>query len=165
MKVARIEHVVSLTKISVRWQYCQTNTVFDKSIKICCYAIWQKAGTEKGNEQSVYIDTSLTFSDHTSQILKRGYSSLKSLYGSKNILSKKNKIIFTEPLVLSHANYAKAVYTPSLRKYDQIRLQKLQNSCIRFITGLKRNEYISHCFKELNWLNTKELASLHAACL
>nr|CAI5868574.1 unnamed protein product [Callosobruchus analis] len=121
--------------------------------------------TNKTKNLGVYIDTSLTFSDHISHILRRGYSSLKSLYSSRKILSKKNKIILTEALVLSHANYANAVYTPSLRKCDQARLQKLQNSCIRFITGAKRNEHISHFFKELNWLNMKERATLHAACL
>nr|CAI5829371.1 unnamed protein product [Callosobruchus analis] len=71
--------------------------------------------TNKTKNLGVYIDTSLTFSDHISHILKRGYSSLKSLYSSRKILSKKNKIILTEALVLSHANYANAVYTPSLR--------------------------------------------------
>nr|CAI5830629.1 unnamed protein product [Callosobruchus analis] len=121
--------------------------------------------TNKTKNLGVYIDTSLTFSDHISHILRRGYSSLKSLYSSRKILSKKNKIILTEALVLSHTNYANAVYTPSLRKCDQARLQKLQNSCIRFITRAKRNEHISHFFKELNWLNMKERATLHAACL
>nr|CAI5842781.1 unnamed protein product [Callosobruchus analis] len=64
--------------------------------------------TNKTKNLGVYIDTSLTFSDHISHILRRGYSSLKSFYSSRKIISKKNKIILTEALVLSHANYANA---------------------------------------------------------
>nr|CAI5859352.1 unnamed protein product [Callosobruchus analis] len=48
--------------------------------------------TNKTKNLGVYIDTSLTFSDHISHILRRGYSSLKSLYRSRKILSKRTKL-------------------------------------------------------------------------
>ena len=43
------------------------------------------------------------------------------------------------------------------------KLQKLQNSCTRFIFGLRKYDHISNHFKQLNVLNIENRRKLHSA--
>ncbi|XP_074041353.1 uncharacterized protein [Leptinotarsa decemlineata] len=113
----------------------------------------------------LYLDNSLRFTTHVSQILRKGYMNLKLVYSNKNLLNKTNKILLCDALVLSHANYADTVYGPGLLKSDRQRLQKLQNSCIRLVTGVRRREHVSQYLKQLGWLNMDARRTLHSASL
>ena len=70
-----------------------------------------------------------------------------------------------ESLVLSQVNYCDTIYGPCLRQVDAQRVQRLQNSCLRLIHGVRKYESISHTFKLSNWLNMYNRRFLHSACL
>lgn len=45
------------------------------------------------------------------------------------------------------------------------KIQKIQNSCLRLIYGIRRRERISFKLGEIGWLNMERRRLLHAACL
>lgn len=110
------------------------------------------------------LDPTLKFSSHITKCLKRAYCNLKLLYGSNYVLDKKSKIILCNSLVLSHFNYLDVVYHSCLTMFDQSRIQRVQNACIRFIFGIRKYQSVSHKLLELKWLNMKERRILHMCC-
>lgn len=119
----------------------------------------------KAKSLGVIIDNDLRFEDHINMLLRRGYSSLKLIYGNRSCLPQKTKILLCETLVLSHLNYADALYGPCLNSLYSRKIQKLQNSCLRLIYGIRRNQRISHKLKQVKWLNMSNRRLHHTACL
>lgn len=113
----------------------------------------------------LYVDASFKFSEHVTHIVKNAFSKIKLIYNSRNLLSVKNKTMLCESLVLSNLNYADVVYGPFLNVYEKTRLQRIQNTCIRLIFGLRKYDHISLKFRELNWLNMQQRRDLHICCL
>lgn len=70
-----------------------------------------------------------------------------------------------ESLVLSHFSYCNVVYFPCIDKDTTMKIQRVQNSCIRYIFGIRKFQHISHKFHELGWLNMSNRFSLQAGCL
>ena len=62
-------------------------------------------------------------------------------------------------------NCAVAVYGPNLTYIERRRVQVLQNSCVRFICGIRRREHISWPRRSLGWLDMEANRFIHAACL
>jgi len=112
----------------------------------------------------VLMDHKLRFKEHINSKLKIGYSALKMIYSHRHYLSQNTKKMLCEALVLSPLNYCDSIYGPCLDALDSRRIQKLQNSCMRLIFGIRRREHISHKLKELKWLNMYNRRKLHAIC-
>lgn len=113
----------------------------------------------------VEIDSSLRFDEHVNHMIRKAVCSLKLLYSSRQLLSKRNKILLCESLVLSHLNYADVVYGPCLTALNCQRLQRIQNSCIRLIFGLRKYDHVSDRFTALRWLNMTWRRRLHGCVL
>lgn len=120
--------------------------------------------TNVSKNLGLYIDSSLKFTEHTNHIIKKSFSNLKLIYTSKDMLTKKTKAMLCEALVLSHINYASVVFYPFLRQTDVQRLQRLQNSCVRLVCGIRKYDPISSHLKEIAWLNIKNRNVLHSCC-
>ena len=101
----------------------------------------------------VIIDGRLNFVEHVNILLRKSYFNLKLLYSNKQILSRKLRKILVESLVLSNFNYCSFVYGPFLTIREQQKIQRVQNSCVRFIFGLRKYDHISPQFRSLSWLN------------
>lgn len=110
------------------------------------------------------IDNDLRFKYHVNGLLKRAYVALKMLYPHRRYLSREVKVHLCDSLVLSHFDYCDNVYGPCLDAVDIRRIQKTQNSCLRFIYGIKRPHRISYKLCETNWLNMYNRRQLHMAC-
>lgn len=113
----------------------------------------------------LYLDHSLGYSYHISQLNKRAYGNLKLLYGCRGMLNKNTKTMLTNSLVLSHYNYPDVVYNSSITKADETRIQRTQNNCLRLIFGLRKYDSVSHKLKEINWLSMSERRLLHCCSL
>lgn len=110
------------------------------------------------------IDSDLRFSIHVSNMLRKAYASLKMMYPHRRCLSRDVKILLCDSLVLSHFNYCDNVYGPCLDAADVGRIQKVQNSCLRFIYGIRRPNRISYKLQEAQWLSMHNRRELHFAC-
>jgi len=109
-------------------------------------------------------DSELRFRNHVRKLLQKSYSTLKVLYSNRYILNQNLRIILCDSLILSNFNYCDVVYHSCIDAHDKKRIQTVQNSCLRFIYGLRRRERISHMTEEAGWLCMADRRSLHAAC-
>lgn len=112
----------------------------------------------------LFIDSDLRFSHHVTHILKKSYTSLKLIFHNRHFLDVGTKALLCDSLVLSHPNYCDTVYGPCITNMDSNRLQKLQNSCLRLIYGIRKFDRISHKLKEISWLSMVGRRRLHSAC-
>lgn len=112
----------------------------------------------------IIFDSKLKFRSQVARVTQMAYYCLRNLYKNQFILNLKLKKQLCESLVLSHCNYCNFVYGPCLDVNSKFKLQKIQNSCIRFIFGLRIRDRVSHKLKELRWLSLKDREKLHLAC-
>ena len=121
--------------------------------------------SEKYRNLGLIFDTNLRFKPHINKCLQTAYANLKKLYPHRQLLTIAQKIMLTNSLVLSHFNFADAVYGPCLDKIDKDRIQRVQKSCLRFIYGIRRRQPISHKLKDTGWLSMESRRKLHAGTL
>jgi len=110
------------------------------------------------------IDSDLRYKKHINFLLQRSHCALKMIYSHRNVLDQKTKIMLCESLVLSHFNYCDVVYNNCIDAVDKKRIQRVQNSCLRFIWGVRGRERVSHLVRRTGWLNMAERRSFHALC-
>lgn len=110
------------------------------------------------------VSSDLRFKEHIASCSRKAYTNLKLLYNSYHILGKSTKILLCNSLVLSHLNYCDVAYGPCLDRLTSVRIQRIQNSCIRYICGLRRRDHVSHKLNELCWLNMENRRKLHLYC-
>lgn len=113
----------------------------------------------------LYLDVDLRFTTHVNCLLQKSYCKLKTLYIHKDFLSPDIKLRLCDALILSNLAYCDIVFWPALLSKDKNSLQKIQNSCLRFIYNLRKFDHISDKFRESHWLNLDERFQLHMACL
>lgn len=101
------------------------------------------------------IDNSFRYRDYISRVIGRAYNNLKILYAYRQIFSIKLKKALCETMVLSLFNYCAPVYGFSLDAVDVRRVQVVQNSCMRYIFGIRKYDRISHKLRDLRWLNMR----------
>lgn len=107
----------------------------------------------------------MRFAEHVNRCLQRAYINLKLIYQNRSVLNRRVKSMLCEQLVLSQVNYGDAIYGPCLRGSEVRRIQKLQNSCLRLIFGIRKYSRISYTLKLNNWLHMHNRRYLHAATL
>nr|CAH7758502.1 unnamed protein product [Callosobruchus chinensis] len=87
------------------------------------------------------------------------------LYPNRHILSAQLKAQLCNSIVLSHLTHALPVYAPAIDNSDQYKIQKVQNSCLRFIFGIRKFQPISHTLQQICWLNMKNRSLLNMLTL
>ena len=122
---------------------------------------WQ----DKVKNLGLYMDKNFKFDFHINNICKQTYFKLKSIYQFKNILPEETKRIITESLILSIPNYVDIVYGPYLAEYNQYKLQKIQNSCARYVRCVPLREHISQHVVELFKFNIKQRQTVHVCSM
>lgn len=113
----------------------------------------------------VVLDTNLRFYYHVSNLSKRTYMQLKILYSNRHILNFKTRKKLVESLVISILSYSIVLYYPCLDFVTKSRIQKIQNSCCRFVFGLRRYSHISSKINELQWLKMDDMFTYHLLIL
>lgn len=125
-------------------------------------------GIEKRNSISnlgIIFDETLSFHEHITKLNKICYLKLKQLYHFKPVLSTPTKLKLVESLIFSVLWYADVVFGPCLTSVEAQRIQKIQNSCIRFATTCKMREHISPFYQTYKILTMKENWQYHLLCL
>ena len=112
----------------------------------------------------IEFDQNLTWEKQITKQVQTGYFKLKQLYRFKNFLSEKCKARLIETYVLSQLNYGNTV-TQNITKELQNKLQKLQNSCFRFIYKVRKFEHISPYINEAKSLNIDARTKYHGLVL
>lgn len=121
----------------------------------------QLAVRDSVNDLGLIIDEDFRFKSHINQIVKKSYYALKLLYSSSGVLDFRLRKKLCETLVLPFLNYGFILYYSCLDVATKYRLQKIQNSCCRFVYGLNKFEHVSAKIKELGWLKIDQLYKYH----
>ena len=82
----------------------------------------------------------------------------------KNFLSPQSKLNLSETYILSQFNYGDIILQGQSNQLAQ-KIQKIQNSCIRYSFGLRKFDHISNIRKSNNILCMKDRRLLHCLTL
>lgn len=121
--------------------------------------------SDSAKNLGVILDPLLRFRQHTQKNVQNAYNALRLLFPHRHHLHAKVKKSLCDALVLSRFTYCSPVYSPCLDQDHINRIQRVQNSCIRFIYGIRKFQHISHKFSELGWLKMKDRFKVHTLCL
>ena len=113
----------------------------------------------------VLLDRDLTFSDHVTNAIQRALGRLRGLYRFRALLPEPAKLQLMQSLVLSVMYYCYPAYGNSISKEEVGRIQKLQNSTIRFIFNLRRFDHVSAYRDAANMLPMDAVCRLLTCCM
>ena len=97
-------------------------------------------------------------------MVSSAFFKLKQVYRFKKFLSHESKVNVCESYVLCHFNYCDSVYF-NISDILKHKIQKVQNTSIRFIFGLRKYDHISSSLKELDTLNMEDRRIFHGLTL
>lgn len=116
------------------------------------------------NNLGVLFDPTLSWNDHCISVAKKVFGVLAQLKRNFSYIPSSIRKILVSALVFPLIDYASELFT-DMSVVNNLRLQKLQNTCIRFITGAKKCEHVTPYYKELGILKIKERRSLAVSML
>ena len=109
----------------------------------------------------VIFDETLSWARHVNLSIAKSYGKLKNAWRFNKFLSHKTKQTVCETYILSNFNYCDIILQNMTNKL-QDKIQKVQNSCIRFVHGLRKYDHISHIRKSSKTLNMHDRRLLHS---
>ena len=112
----------------------------------------------------VIIDENLLYDKHINATIAKSFMKLKQAYMFKKFLSRDSRKRIVESYILSNFNYCDALLT-NISKQLSKKIQKLQNTCTRFIFDLKKYDHIQDSFLTLDVLNMENRRKLHMLTL
>lgn len=110
------------------------------------------------------MDNTFRYRLHIDKCLKSSYANLRMLYPFRSFLPVNLKLQLCQSLVLSQFTYGSQIYYPCLDADTLYKLQRVQNSCLRFSYGIRKYEHISHKLKDAGWLNMRDRFRYFQAC-
>lgn len=109
------------------------------------------------------IDDNLRFSQNTACLVRKAVLSLKSIYACRQLFSSSVRSVLCNALVLSHFNYGDVIYGSCITGVDSARIQRVQNSCVRLIYGIRGRRGVTRRLCTSNILNMRSRRSLHCS--
>ncbi|CAH2084018.1 unnamed protein product [Euphydryas editha] len=120
--------------------------------------------TTKVKDLGIIIDKSLSWSDQVNEISRKFYSTLHPLLHLKHFLPTKAKLHLVNTLLLPIIDYGD-VCCSDFNQASLNKLDRLLNTCIRFVFGLRKYDHISQYRSELKWLPIRERRNSRILCL
>lgn len=97
----------------------------------------------------------VSFKNHVKSKIGKCYASLKQFHKLRPFLSTAVKIRLTDALLLSKFDYLDTIYGKYLNKKTSDKIQRIQNSCIRYCFKVPPRSYISSFLNIYSSLNMK----------
>jgi hypothetical protein len=99
----------------------------------------------------VTMDSNLTFNNHVASVAKSCYYHIRAFRHIRPMLTSDMAKTVASSLIGARLDYANAVlYGTSASNIN--RLQLVQNTVARVVTGLKKSDHISQTLRDLHWL-------------
>ena len=99
----------------------------------------------------VVFDSIFNFSNHESQVIKSTRVHARDLYRIRPLLDLNTSVQLASALVSSRLDYCNSLFL-SLTNFELRRLQLVQNSLCRVVTGSSKFSHINPQLKKLHWL-------------
>ncbi len=103
----------------------------------------------------IIMDSSLNWNEHCGTVAQKVFGTLAQLKRNFSFIPPKIRQLLVKTLIFPHIDYAAVVFSDMSVTNNQ-KLQKLQNSCIRFITGARISDHVTPHYKELSILKVIE---------
>lgn len=116
------------------------------------------------NDLGLVIDQDFNWDAQIEKVSRKFYASLHSLLSLKNVLPISTKISIANSLLIPIINYADTCYLDAKEEHLN-KLERLLNTCIRFIFGLRKYDHVSEFRAKLNWLPIRDRRNLRIVCL
>ena len=97
------------------------------------------------------LDKNLSLTYHINETCKKATNAIRSIGRIRKYITKENLKLLVNALVISRLDYCNSILY-GLPKQDLDKLQRIQNTAARLITGTKRYEHIKPALRELHWL-------------
>ena len=101
----------------------------------------------------VVLDRTLSWKPQIDRITGKVHRVLYMLRSLRSCTTEALRRRLVESLVLPHLDYCGILLLDATLE-QKTRLQRLQNSCVRYLYGLRRDVHITPCRKSLSWLRT-----------
>ena len=102
----------------------------------------------------VHLDSSLNFNKQVSSVVSSSFYQLRTIAKLKPILSHRDLETVIHAFITSRLDYCNSLYH-GLTQSTLSRLQMVQNSAARLLTGTKMREHITPVLAQLHWLPVK----------
>ena len=112
----------------------------------------------------VIFDECFTWNKHVNKIVSSAFFKLRQVSRYKKFLSHESKVNVCETYVLCHFNYCDSVYF-NITEILKHKIQKVQNTCVRFIYELRKFDHISSSLNKLDTLNMEDRRIFHGLSL
>ncbi|XP_054257502.1 uncharacterized protein LOC128982572, partial [Macrosteles quadrilineatus] len=142
----------------------QVQTLRDDGVSVCLDSR-SLVVCEKAKTLGVVIDRCLNFSDHVTCVSQRALGRLRGLYRFRGLLPEAAKLQLVQSLILSVFYYCFPAYGNSISREDMYRLQRLQNSTIRFIFCLNKFDHVSPFREVASLLPVEAMCRLLTCCM
>ena len=116
------------------------------------------------NNLGVIFDGTLSWSDQCTLLVQRVLGILAQLRRCFSFIPPNVRKILISTLVMPHLDYASVLFT-DITDCNNLKLQRVQNSCVRFITGASRFEHITPYYDSLGLLKLERRRSLAVALM
>lgn len=113
-----------------------------------------------------YLNRTITSENHTKIVQQKVYGAINSISPLKSILPANIKLQLYKSLILPIFDYMDIVYH-NFATYgtngESVKLERLQNMCIRYILNINRREHITPHRQSLDLLKLFDRRTLHVA--
>ena len=103
----------------------------------------------------VIMISKLSWKPHVEHITKQVNKALYSLKCFKSYTTEALRKRLTTALVLPHIDYCSIVLLDATDELSK-KLQRAENSCVRYVTGIRRDEHITQHRLRLGWIDVEE---------
>ncbi len=114
-------------------------------------SVLESQSKSKLKNVGVIFDSSLSFDYHVQYTVKNSFFNLRNIARLRSMLSLPVTERLINTLVFSHIDYCNALIV-GVPKTTLNKLQCVQNSAARILTGARKNEHITPILKSLHWL-------------
>ena len=108
----------------------------------------------------VTLDKKLKWDCHINEVTKKCRSLMGILFKGRHFIDQDTRKLLFNAIVQSRLNYADVVWDSCSEKLNH-QLQKIQNSGIRYIFGLKKFDHVSEYRQTLKWVDVKGKRKQH----
>ena len=98
----------------------------------------------------IVMDAALTWKPQVDAISKKVNRALYGMRLFRSCTTETLRKLLASALAVSHLDYCSVVYLDDSEELQK-RLQRLQNACVRYISGARRDEHITACREDLSY--------------
>ena len=112
----------------------------------------------------VIFDENMFWTNHINATVSKAYGRLKTAYKFRKFLSLESRFNVVETYILSLFNYCDVLFQNMSGRLSN-KIQRVQNSCMRYVFGLRKYDHISSAYEKNKTLNMENRRKLHALIL